>query len=66
MNLRKQYVIGLAIAALMLATGGRIPAQEQKPFSPAIEQLRETDINSLTPLAALQLLAELAERARSV
>jgi DNA mismatch repair protein MutS len=33
---------------------------------PVVEQLRETDINSLTPLAALQLLAELAERARDV
>jgi DNA mismatch repair protein MutS len=31
---------------------------------PLVERLRETDVNSLTPLAALQLLAELAERAR--
>jgi DNA mismatch repair protein MutS len=31
---------------------------------PVVERLRETDVNSLTPLAALQLLAELAERAR--
>jgi Spy/CpxP family protein refolding chaperone len=31
-----------AIAALFLATGSRIPAQEQKPMSPALEQLRET------------------------
>jgi DNA mismatch repair protein MutS len=31
---------------------------------PVIEQLRETDVNTLTPIAALQLLAELAERAR--
>jgi hypothetical protein len=29
-----------------------------------VERLRETDANSLTPIAALQLLAELAERAR--
>jgi hypothetical protein len=32
---------------------------------PVIDQLRTTDVNMLTPLAALQLLAELAERARS-
>ena len=31
---------------------------------PVVDRLRETDVNSLTPLAALQLLAELAERAR--
>jgi hypothetical protein len=31
---------------------------------PVVERLRETDVNALTPLAALQLLAELAERAR--
>ena len=31
---------------------------------PVVERLRATDANSLTPLAALQLLAELAERAR--
>jgi Spy/CpxP family protein refolding chaperone len=42
MSLRKQHVTGLAIAALFLATGSQIPAQEQKPFSPALEQLRET------------------------
>jgi DNA mismatch repair protein MutS len=31
---------------------------------PVVERLRETDANTLTPIAALQLLAELAERAR--
>jgi DNA mismatch repair protein MutS len=31
---------------------------------PVVEQLREVDVNTLTPIAALQLLAELAERAR--
>jgi DNA mismatch repair protein MutS len=31
---------------------------------PVVERLRATDANMLTPLAALQLLAELAERAR--
>ena len=31
---------------------------------PVIEQLRGTDANTLTPIAALQLLAELAQRAR--
>ena len=33
---------------------------------PVVEQLRTTDVNTLTPIAALQLLAELAERARGV
>ena len=51
MNLRKQHVIGLAIAAIVLATGGRVPAQEQKPFSPAIEQLRETVAERLQAVA---------------
>jgi hypothetical protein len=32
---------------------------------PVVEQLRGTDVNTLTPIAALQLLAELAERART-
>jgi hypothetical protein len=32
--------------------------------SSVVERLRETDVNTLTPLAALQLLAELAERSR--
>jgi DNA mismatch repair protein MutS len=31
---------------------------------PVVDRLRHTDANTLTPLAALQLLAELAERAR--
>jgi DNA mismatch repair protein MutS len=31
---------------------------------PVVERLRATDVNTMTPLAALQLLAELAERAR--
>jgi DNA mismatch repair protein MutS len=33
---------------------------------PVVERLRETDANTLTPIAALQLLAELTERARRV
>jgi DNA mismatch repair protein MutS len=32
---------------------------------PVVERLRETDVNTMTPMAALQLLAELADRARS-
>jgi DNA mismatch repair protein MutS len=32
---------------------------------PVLTQLRGTDVNTLTPLGALQLLAELAERARA-
>jgi Spy/CpxP family protein refolding chaperone len=42
MNLRKHRVLGLPFAALFLATGSLALAQEQKPFSPALEQLRET------------------------
>src|SRR6516162_4094258 len=42
MNLRKQHVTGLTLAALFLATGSLVLAQEEKPFSPALEQLRET------------------------
>jgi Spy/CpxP family protein refolding chaperone len=51
MNLRKQRAIGLAIAALVVAMGGRVPAQEQKPFSPAVEQLRETASERLQAVA---------------
>ena len=51
MNLRKQHAIGWAIAALVLATGSRVPAQEQKPFSPALEQLRETVSERLQTVA---------------
>jgi len=32
---------------------------------PVVEQLRATDVNTMTPMAALQLLAELADRARA-
>jgi DNA mismatch repair protein MutS len=32
---------------------------------PVVDQLRQVDVNTLTPLAALQLVAELAERARA-
>jgi DNA mismatch repair protein MutS len=35
------------------------------PAHPCIERLRETDVNRLTPLQALSLLAELAETARA-
>jgi hypothetical protein len=32
---------------------------------PVVERLRAIDVNTLTPLAALQLLAELAEQSRT-
>jgi Spy/CpxP family protein refolding chaperone len=51
MNLRKRHVTGLAFAALFLATGGFVLAQEQKPFSPALEQLRETVSERLQSVA---------------
>jgi Spy/CpxP family protein refolding chaperone len=59
MNLRKQHAIGLTIAALVLAMGGRVAAQEQKPFSPALEQLRETVAERLQAVAdKLELTTE--------
>jgi Spy/CpxP family protein refolding chaperone len=51
MSLRKQHVIGLTIVALFLATGRQIRAQEQKPFSPALEQLRATVSERLQTVA---------------
>ena len=48
---RKQHVTGFTIAALFLATGNLIHAQEQKPFSPALEQLRETVSERLQTVA---------------
>ena len=46
------------------------PADQLALFAPAlphvaVERLRAVDVNALTPLAALQLLAELAEQARA-
>ncbi|HKH93361.1 MAG TPA: hypothetical protein VKA54_16270, partial [Gemmatimonadaceae bacterium] len=66
------------LASGMVGTGRsvrRAPATTVAPtdqlalFAPAaphpvVEQLRGTDVNTLTPIAALQLLAELAERTR--
>jgi len=51
MKLRKQHVTGFTIAALFLATGNLIQAQEQKPLSPALEQLRETVSERLQTVA---------------
>jgi DNA mismatch repair protein MutS len=73
----ERMVPTLSSGAPTAARGGRRPAPAPAPteqlglFAPAVphpvvERLRETDVNSLTPLAALQLLAELAERARGV
>jgi DNA mismatch repair protein MutS len=67
----------LSSGAPTAARAGRRPSPPPAPtdqlglFAPAgphpvVERLRETDVNSLTPLAALQLLAELAERARGI
>jgi Spy/CpxP family protein refolding chaperone len=42
MNMRKRLVIGFALPALFLAAASLVLAQEQKPISPALEQLRET------------------------
>jgi Spy/CpxP family protein refolding chaperone len=51
MKVRKQHVTGLTFAALFLATGSLVLAQEQKPFSPALEQLRETVSERLQTVA---------------
>jgi Spy/CpxP family protein refolding chaperone len=59
MILRKQHVGGFTFAALFLAAGGLALAQEQKPFSPALEQLRETVSERLQTVAdALGLTPE--------
>ena len=48
---------------------GRQPADQLALFTAAphevVERLQRIDVNTLTPLAALQLVAELAERSRS-
>lgn len=56
------------LAGALAARGGRAPTSEQLPlFAPAthpvLDRLRELDPETLTPLAALQLLAELHEEA---
>src|SRR5689334_18165190 len=51
MNPRKQHAAGLICAAMVLVTGSSVPAQEQKPFSPALEQLRETVSERLQAVA---------------
>lgn len=59
MNARKRNLTGLAIAALFLGAGTSVRAQEQKPFSPALEQLRETVSERLQSVAdQLGLTAE--------
>jgi DNA mismatch repair protein MutS len=73
----ERMVPTLTSSAPTIARGGRRPGPPPLPSDqlglfvpavphPVVERLRETDVNSLTPLAALQLLAELAERARHV
>lgn len=55
-----------------LGRSGRTPAPDANQLAlfgpavphPVLEDLRRMDVNTLTPLAALQLLAELAERAK--
>jgi Spy/CpxP family protein refolding chaperone len=51
MNLRMHHVTGLTFAALFLATGPLARAQEPKPFSPALEQMRETVSERLQTVA---------------
>jgi DNA mismatch repair protein MutS len=70
----ERLVPTLASATANAARNGRrtapspIPADQLGLFAatphPVVEQLRATDVNTMTPMAALQLLAELADRAR--
>ena len=52
MNLRKRHVTASSIAALFLATGSQVSAQEHKSISLALEQLRETLTERLQTVAA--------------
>jgi DNA mismatch repair protein MutS len=57
------------VRAVRTASTVRVSQDQLALFGPAqphpvVEQLRAVDVNTLTPLAALQLVAELAERAR--
>jgi DNA mismatch repair protein MutS len=59
----------LETAAAPPAASAAPPPVEQlglfgPPLHPVVERLRELDVNRLTPLAALNQLAELAEAAR--
>ena len=51
MTLQKQRVTGVTCAALFLATGSLVVAQEQQAISPALEQLRETVSERLQTVA---------------
>jgi DNA mismatch repair protein MutS len=46
-------------------TGGQLALFATAPPHEVLERLQHLDVNTLTPLAALQLVAELAERARA-
>jgi DNA mismatch repair protein MutS len=66
----EQLVPALAPAAMRRARPAISAATDQlalftSPSHEVVEQLRRIDVNTLTPLAALQLVAELAERART-
>jgi DNA mismatch repair protein MutS len=72
----ERMVPTLASGATATSRGGRratmpptTPTDQLGLFAPGgphpvVERLRDIDVNTLTPIAALQLLAELAERAR--
>jgi DNA mismatch repair protein MutS len=70
----EHLVPSLAPSAAGAATRRNTPAAAPDQFAlfavaqphAVVEQLRTIDVNTLTPLAALQLVAELAERARTV
>ena len=62
-------VPSLASSSAGASRAQRVPTNQLALFVPAhqyevVERLRATDTNTLTPLAALQLLMELAEQAR--
>lgn len=59
------------LAGALAARNERAPTSEQLPLfaaapHPIVERLRDIDVDSLTPLAALQLMAQLRDEARGV
>ena len=68
----EHLVPALATATLPHRRAGKATSVDQlglfaaaAPPHPVVDELRRVDVNTLTPLAALQLVAELAERSKS-
>jgi DNA mismatch repair protein MutS len=68
----EHLVPALATATIPQRRAGNAAAVDQlglfaaaAPSHPVLDELRRVDVNTLTPLAALQLVAELAERSKT-